>query len=365
MRTNVIVLVAILSAATALPNAAQAQFSPRGMLNTMTAPFRMMMGRFGHFPRHRRREAGMERAPGEAAAQQPNERLGHVGPPAWPNAYEDVVGYAFWPDEYVQSLHGHGFDVIADTITGRLQTPPRTAQAATTGSAAQSDADNTGACQDTAASDWPSTRLGQTVQLNNTQHDEADKVQQAVTQSAKTLKSDCSDIATLPAPERLRALIQDLWNVHDAGMALRTSVKSFDDSLTSTQKMSFTSKQPQEAPKADAKNVPAANKMYQACAQPNVEEAERMIKQIEMRVRPTREQAASFENLHKTSSDMAKMLMQSCAQPIPADPIARLDAANAQLTAMNYAATTVQVALADFYARLNPTQKAHLDSSSR
>ena len=41
--------------------------------------------------------------------------------------------------------------------------------------------------------------------------------------------------------------------------------------------------------------------------------AERMIKEIEMRVRPDKDQAASFENLHKISADMAKMLIASPA----------------------------------------------------
>ena len=363
MRAQTILLVAILSATTALPETANAQFSPGGILNGMTRPFRMMLGRFGHFPRRHSGDAAMP----AAGAVRGDARLGLVGPPAWPSAYEDVVGYAFWPDEYVQRLHGHGFDVIADTITGRLEAPRAPAQASTSGSAVQSDSDTSAACQDTAIAqkDWPATRLGQTIQLSNTQHDAVDSIQSAVTQSATTLKSGCNDPTAQAAPDRLRALVQTLWSVRDAGGVLRASIKTFDDSLTDGQKVGFTSKLPQEAPKPDARNNPAANHIYQACAQPNVEEAERMIKQIEMRVRPTKAQAMSLENLHKTSSDMAKMLMQSCAQPIPANPLARLDAAGDQLTAMNYAATTVQIAFDDFYGKLDSAQKARFDSVNR
>ena len=90
-----------------------------------------------------------------------------------------------------------------------------------------------------------------------------------------------------------------------------------------------------------------------------------MIKQIELRVRPNKDQAANLENLHKVSSDMAKLLMASCAQPIPSDPLARLDAAADQLTAMNYAATAVQIAFNDFYSKLDTAQKARIDSASR
>jgi hypothetical protein len=62
---------------------------------------------------------------------------------------------------------------------------------------------------------------------------------------------------------------------------------------------------------------------------------------------------------------MAKLLIASCAQPVPADPMARLDSADDQLTAMNYAATTVQVAFDDFYGKLDNEQKARFDSLSR
>jgi hypothetical protein len=97
----------------------------------------------------------------------------------------------------------------------------------------------------------------------------------------------------------------------------------------------------------------------------NAERGERLVKEIEMRVRPKKDQAASFENFHKVSADMAKLLIASCAQPVPADPMARLDSADDQLTAMNYAATTVQVAFDDFYGKLDNEQKARFDSLSR
>lgn len=345
---------------------ASAQFG--GLLNGVTRPFRAMLGHLGHFPRYRRHhEANTERAPADTGSVATDLRLGRVGPPAWPSAYEDVIGYTFWPDDYVQRLRGRGFDVIVDTLTGRFETPRAPAQASTTGSAVQNDSEASAtACQDDAAdnTNWPSTRIGQTVQLTDAQHDAAGAIQTAVNQSAKAIKAACTDPTAQSAPDRLATLVQMLWTVRDAGTAVRASLKGFDDTLRDAQKASFVSRMPQEAPKPDAKNQNAAmNRQYQACAQPNVEEAERFIRQIELRIRPNKQQAVSLENLHKVSSDMAKLLMASCAQPIPADPLARLDAANDQLTAMNYAATTVQIAFNDFYTRLDNAQKARLDGS--
>jgi hypothetical protein len=47
------------------------------------------------------------------------------------------------------------------------------------------------------------------------------------------------------------------------------------------------------------------------------------------------------------------------------EQLARVDAANDQLTAINYAATTVQIAFDDFYRKLKSDQKARFDSMAR
>jgi hypothetical protein len=374
MRAPIVILAVMLSGAVALPDAASAQFSPQGLFNGITRPFRQLLGHFGRPPRNHRQQAAVTAEPNGSLAPM-DSRLGRASPPAWPSAYEDVLGTTFWPDNYAQRLRGHGFNVIADTITGRYENPRAPALIATTGSAVQSDSDaSNAACQDRASAQdsWPAVRVGQTIQLSNAQHDALDNIQKAVTQSAKTIKGDCADTSALPAPDRLVALVQTLWTVRDAGMAVRAPLKDFTETLTPAQKASLASKLPQDTqrqdPKIDPRNDPknaAMNKQYQACATQNVEESERMVKQIEMQVRPNKNQAASLENLHKVSSDMAKLLMASCAQPIPNDLLARLDAADDQLTAMNYAATTVQIAFNEFYSKLDNAQKARFDAASR
>ncbi len=376
MRTPIVIFAVVLSGAAALPDAASAQLSPQGLLNGVTRPFRQMLGNFGHYPRHRHRTT--DTTGSNAGAANSDLRLGLAGPPAWPSAYEDVLGYTFWPDDYARRLRGHGFDVIADTITGRVDIPRAPARVASTGAAVQNDSNVSAACQDNAATqdNWPAVRVGQTIQVSNAQHDALDKIQAAVRNSAASIKGDCADPSAMAAPDRLAALVQTLWTVRDAGMAARAPLKDFAELLTPAQKASLASKMPQNTqspdPRSDARSDPrnnpknaAMNRRYQACAAQNVEASERMVKQIEMQVRPNKDQAASLENLHKVSSEMAKLLMASCAQPIPNDPLARLDAADDQITAMNYAATTVQIAFNDFYAKLDDTQKARFDSAGR
>jgi hypothetical protein len=377
MRWRTAILIGLLGTAVTLPDIAWAQLSPQGIVGGLTRPLRQVLGHFGHFPRiHRHRAAAAE--PQQASTAPPNDavtssgsRLGWAGPPAWVSAYEDVLGYTFWPDDYASRLRSRGFDVIADTISGRFNAPRRIDRIATTGAATTSDAGDERSkarCDDASGKqdNWPAARIEQILQLSDSQHDALEKLQSATLQSMTAVKSDCGASMELPPPERLAALVQTLWAVRDAGIFVRGPLKNFYDSLTNTQKESFVSRRPQNELPADGKGSNSEmNRQYQACASQNPEKAERLIKEIEMRVRPTKDQAASFENFHKISSDMAKLLIASCAQPIPADPMARLDDANDQLTAINYAATTVQIAFDDFYARLDDRQKTRFDSLSR
>src|SRR5262249_13197657 len=143
-----IFIIALMLGAISPYEGAYAQLSPQGVLGGITRPFRQMFGHFGHYPRYYRHRAESRGAGAALPCQPPavtGSRLGSAGAPAWPTAYEDVLGFALWPDDYALRLRGRGFDVIADTITGRFEVPRVSARIATTGSAA-TDAPNPSGC---------------------------------------------------------------------------------------------------------------------------------------------------------------------------------------------------------------------------
>jgi LTXXQ motif family protein len=381
MHARTVIVAGLLAAAVPLESPAQAQLSPQGIIGGVTRPLRQMLGHFGHFPRsYRHRSASGARVAAPAAAMAPalaperdtqgsvKSRLGRAGPAAWVTAYEETLGFAFWPDDYGAQFRSRGFDLIADTITGRFDRM-RAPRVATTGTARNDTGSDVSAdqCNDTSSADdkWPASRIEQLLQLSDAQHATLDKVQSAANDAVKTIKSNCRQLGDLSPPDRLRALVQALWVVRDGDMAMRAPLKNFYESLTSAQKNSFAFRQPQNPPPPDDKTQGGGDKQYQACAAQNIVTAERLVKEIEMRVKPDKAQAASLENLHKTSSDMAKLLIASCAQPIPADPLGRMDSASDQITAINYAASNVQIALDDFYGRLSQTQKARFEATGR
>ena len=380
MRGHSLIFVAIFSSTLVLPEVAQAQFSPGGIINGITRPFRQALRHFGHYPlhRHHRAPAAAQRIPratppAKAALPSNISRLGWVGPAAWPTAYEDVLGFTFAPNDYAIQLRERGFDVIANTITGRFDVSRVPTRAATTGTAVRDAADDRhdDACRNRAPAqdDWPAARIQQVTKLSDEQRQALEKVQNTVDDSVKSIRANCRDSAALTAPNRLNALVRAIWTVRDAGISVRAPVRSFYDSLTPEQQASFVIKQPQSPANVDTKppqdQQQQQQQQYQACAPQNVGAAERMIKEIEQRVRPNKDQTASLETLHKTATDMAKLVMASCMQPLPTDPVTRLEAADSQLIALNYAATTMQIAFNDFYSRLDDGQKKRLDATGR
>src|SRR5262249_5668241 len=94
-----IIIIGVLAAAILLPEVGRAQLSPHGILSGITRPFRHALGAVGHSPRtryHRRAAVRASAAEPRAAAAREipgiaGSRLGWVGPPAWPTAYEDMI----------------------------------------------------------------------------------------------------------------------------------------------------------------------------------------------------------------------------------------------------------------------------------
>lgn len=367
MRGQKILLIVLLAGATALPNAAQAQFSPRGIIGAVTHPLREMFGRFGHFRGRRSHEA---RPAQEAhSATSATTQFGDTGPIGWSSAYEDVLGFTFWPGRYVEHMRGHGFDIIAAALTSPGRGPDLARN--TTGTAVQSDSNGNvvqGDCGAAASAqiEWPTSQIEQDSKLDDTQRAALDRLRLAVAESVKTIHAGCRDLHTLPPLDRLKATIQELWAVRDGGIYIRAPLKAFYESLRNDQKAAFAWKQPagHAAQNATPDNGAMA-KQYQACAAPSQEASERLLRQIEQEVHPSKEQDQTMQDLRKTTGDMAKLLTAPCAQPIAENPLARLDAANDQLSNLSYAATSMEIALDGFYAQLNDGQKAKFDSLSR
>ena len=360
MQGRNLLLIAIVAAAIGASPPAGAQLSPFGIIGGFASHVRHMFGHFGHFPRAHHSDA-VSKAESSHVAQDTHGQtaaLAGAGPAAWPNALNDVLGFTFWPRDYAQQVRSRGFDVIAAAI---VEAPRQPTRSATTG-ARVADSAATPCQEDETKGNWLKGRIEQTVTLSPAQHGALDRLKSALAQSITAIDAGCEDTASLSPIDRISATTQRLWAVRDAGINIRAPLAAFYDSLSAAQKASFELKQPQK--QQDAKSA-GNERQFQACAAAGMAPAERLVAQIEQKIKPSKDQAASVESLRKSSSDMAKLLSASCGEPVPADPLSRLDAADAKLSRLSYAATSEQIALNTFYAQLDADQRVKFDSLGR
>jgi hypothetical protein len=312
-----------------------------------------------------------------AAPQAPparaQSRLGTVGPLAWPTAYEDVVGFTLWPKEYGERLRVHGIgDVLSTALAPSASIAARTGLNRRLDNVRQARADDPNnapaanipvarSCGsvDLTAADWPIAQISSMIELTDAQRGTLDQLKTALNDAVSSIKSHCRDDANQGPVERLRAMQNALWAVHDATQLIRAPLARFYDSLTEEQKHTFTAPaQPQTGGRTLSRSD-----MARMCDLPA--SADAPMRQIEQSLRPTKAQRASLELLQKKSFEMGQFLMASCLKPMPATPAERLDAAADRLTAVIFAASNVNMALNDFTSQLSEEQKTRLNSLVR
>ncbi len=372
----------------AQPANAQFNLSPGGIFHALTRPLGAI---FGNGPRMRVRPYHYESrarprlaAPVAAAvtpadAAQPeiptaNEptRLGAVGPLVWPDAYEDVLGYVFWPQNYDARLRAHAQgDIVATLFMPSARTAAASrAQLArsTTGSGNEADNSASGLCGSSVPqpSDWPARQIEEQIQLSEPQRAALTRLQSAIHDAVEAIRLTCRDETALPPSERLKTMEDMLWAVRDAVVLVQAPLKSFYDSLTDEQKAAFAVQAPASSGPQPARTNTAQSQHAMAARMCGMRgPSDWPVAQIDRAVRPTKVQRASLERLRQISGQMGQMLMASCPMNIAATPVERLDAVQVRLTDLILTASTTSIALNDFYGQLNAVQKVRFDSISR
>ncbi|MEA3026023.1 MAG: hypothetical protein QOF91_1308 [Alphaproteobacteria bacterium] len=318
-------------------------------------------------PQARASAPGQMLPPQAPPPARPQSRLGTVGPLAWPTAYEDVIGFTLWPKEYGERLRIHGIgDVLSTAFAPGAAIAARTeANRARPANLQQARADEPNSAPVTAicggvdltAGDWPIAQITSAIELTDAQRGPLDRLKTALSDAVSSIKSSCRDDVNLTPVERLRAMQNTLWAVHDATQLIRAPLARFYDSLTEQQKQKFA------APAQAGGRTLSRSDMARMCDLPVSSDAP--IRQIEQSLRPTKDQRASLESLQKKSFEMGQFLMASCLKPMPATPAERLDAAADRLTAVIFAASNVNMELSEFTNQLSDEQKIKLNAMLR
>jgi hypothetical protein len=327
-----------------------------------------------------RQRRGQEPQPEVYRPQIVPSQLGLAVPVTWPSAYDDVVGFALWPNSYDRRLRAHG---IGDVLASIFAPPGISARVARASGVSQT------------AADWPGRQIELAIKTTPAQRAAIDKLRAAVSAATASIRIACRPDALQTPVARMRALQNHLWTVQEAAILLRAPLAEFFDSLSEEQKEKFIFAAKNTDPRASAAQAATARQasadQQAAAAQPAVADGDpskaadagaasippevaRMcgmplsrewpVMQIAQAVRPTEIQRASLDAVQKSAFEMGQLLMASCMTPPPATPVERLDAATDRLTAVIFAAANVAIALNDFYGQLDDRQRARFDTLS-
>ena len=298
--------------------------------------------------------------PASAQAEGAPTRFGVAGPATWPTAFEDVVGYALWPAEFTERLRAHGIgDVLGSVFGGPRARASYARNDSGSRETVASGAPYNPCTANGASGDWPAGQIERGMELNATQRQALAQLKSAVADAAAAIRASCRDESQLPPSDRLKAMQNTLWLVHDAALQIRGPLARFYDSLSDAQRKTFAAP---PAAQADPRTMNQAA-IARMCGAPSSGDA--AIRQLETALGQSKAQRASLETFQRKSSEMGQFLMASCLKPVPATPAERLDAAADRLTAVIFAASTVNLAFNDLYNQLSDDQKAKFNAAGR
>ena len=211
-----------------------------------------------------------------------------------------------------------------------------------------------------AADDWPVTAIERSIEPNAEQRAAltqlknafgeaavADQGRPAATTAHRPRRSGsarcraCSGRCTTPA------------------IQLRAPIAKFYGTLTDEQRQKFAAA---ASAQVDPRSM-APQAIARLCGAPQSGDA--MLRQAEQSLNLNRAQRSSLDTFQKKSAEMGQFLMASCLKPVASTPVERIDAAADRLTALIFAASTVNLALNDFYNQLSDEQRTKFNAPVR
>lgn len=381
-RTVIVSALAFILASPLYAPPAQAQ-DPGRILRPLTTPFRMILRgapraripranrsrRAQRTPRVRREIAG-ERS--HATTRRQEARGPAVfWPIAAPDAFEDMLGYAFWPNEYGSQFWSHGPADILRAMTapaaafasqddddGPSRRRVRTALVTSASAATDGRAVCIARVKEQAMR--PLDRIAETTTLMAAQRQELDALRTSVRDAIETETAACRSDLPTTQPERLRAMIDGMWAMRYAEFRIRPALEAFYGSLTEEQKSQLT-----DAPQTVGSNEATPTVTPAAVCKEAVASDANPFEPIQRALRPTDEQRKSLQMLYGASMEMAQFLTSTCPTETPATPVARLGAASDRVMSLLHAAMGIEPMLGAFYASLSDQQRRRFNATVR
>ena len=360
MRPWTIPILGAVALSLALPSNAHARlrFGPAAVLGVLAAG--AMFSGFRHSSRHHRhsamhrsvgrrsvRVARIERwravigaprpavrAPAEPTEAVPPERTAPVSPEQtapispertaaifWPDAAADLVDYVLFPKGN-DRFWAHGYDsmVYAAFAASELDDPRtkrsrpaanQVSDAAPPAKAPLSSADLCGNISAAADADALIERIERAIGPSASQRDVLEQLRASLVQAMERINAACPALVPATFTERLNAIQDRIWMMHDALLTLRLPLENFYNSLTDEQQRRLR----RDEPKSGESRANVTDGRAQTCAEPAAGIADEIMRAIGRAAPPSEPQRAGVEALRLNSAAMAKLL------PVPAPPI--------------------------------------------
>jgi hypothetical protein len=182
-----------------------------------------------------------------------------------------------------------------------------------------------------------------------------------VAQVIERINTTCPGAAPTTFAQRLTAIQDRIWAMHDALLTLRLPFETFNNALTDDQQRRLRG----DASASAQREANATDGRAQTCAEPAAGTADGIMHATERAARSAGQQRSGLEALRLNSAAMAKLVAGSCPADPFLTPMGRFAAATDRLDVMLFAVMSMSPGLQQLYDSLGDKQKAGLNRALR
>jgi hypothetical protein len=164
--------------------------------------------------------------------------------------------------------------------------------------------------------------------------------------------------------ERLKAIQDRIWAMHDALLTIRLPFETFYNSLTDELRQRLRREELESAGlvagASEGHGQTVVDRRAPTCAEPAAGTADWIMRAIEHAAPPSEQQRPGLEALRQRSAAMAQLIAGSCPSDARLEPMARFAAAQDRLDVMLFVVMSMSPVLQQLYDSLDDKQKAEL-----
>jgi len=372
MRPWTLPIVGAVALSLAIPSAAQARlrFGPGAVLGAFAGA---MFGGFHYAGRHHHRRAVMHasagprngahfqrraaarrsvavapqppanppQAPQDTSAQRAPERTAAT---FWPDAAADLADYVLLPSGNSR-FWTHGYDSIVEAAFAGSDAADQGGARARAAAPRLSDAGapntpvaSADLCGATSASaDQSIEKIDRAVEPNSSQRDALEELRGALARAIERIATSCPAAMPVSLAQRLKAIQDRIWAMHDALLTIRLPFERFYDVLGEEQRQRLRGEAPPPADVAanatEGRGHGTADRRGEICVEPSAGVADWMMRAIE-RAAPGEQQRGGMEAMRMQSAAMARLVAASCPSDPRPDAMGRVAAATERVDVM-------------------------------